>query len=99
VIYKGLERDARGQLKVAQASPNMRYHREAAKVIRALLEKGSISDKEYNNLVGPTVGRKLLEKNVFSFHTNDSKVVFQSVEVARYCKQNSNFWEKRFLFF
>jgi hypothetical protein len=62
-------------------------------VISALLEKGSISEREYIKLTGPEVGDKLLGANVFSFHFDTREVTFQSTLMKRVCEETRSEWQ------
>jgi hypothetical protein len=85
-------RNAIGQLGLAEILPYHRYHKDGAKIVRALL-KGPISRETYYGLVGVDTGNKLLEKNVFAFHYNSGEITFQSTAMKRYCEENSGLWE------
>jgi hypothetical protein len=85
--------DAKSELDSAEILPTGRYHKEGAVIIRELLKKGSISERTFYDLVNPSIGNKLLEKNVFAFHFNSQEVTFQSTVMKRFCEENSALWE------
>ena len=74
------------QFEFAQLDRLSPYHRQGTAIISALLKKGSISKREYYDIVGRNLGAKLLETNVFALHV-DSRVTFQSTLMKRYCEQ------------
>jgi len=87
--------DAQSQLKSAEIFPTYRYHKEGAAIIRELLEKGSISQRAFYDLVGFDTGNKFLEKNVFAFHFDSEEITFQSTLMKRYCEEKSADWRTR----
>ena len=86
--------DTEGELLFAEILPERLYHKEGAKVVRALLKKGSISRRAYYDLVGATVGDKFLETTVFTDHLSSREITFQSTTMKRYCEENSALWEE-----
>jgi len=85
--------NAEEQLLSTEILPERSYHKEGAKIVRELLEKGSISRRAYYDLVGATVGDQFLETNVFAYHLNSREIAFQSTVMKRYCEENSALWE------
>ena len=85
----------RNQLTPAEILPGYHYHKDGAKVVRALLEDGFISQKTYDDLVGTVIGNKLLETNVFAFRFSSQEITFQSTAVRRFCEENSYLWEEK----
>ena len=80
---------ALAQLKAAKILPGFCYHKQEKAVISKLLEKGSLTEKEYIALTGREVGEKLLEANIFAFHFISNEVTFQSALIKRVCEETS----------
>jgi hypothetical protein len=94
-VRKKLFSDAKRQLNSAEVLPDLRYHKEGAKIVRELFKKGSISEDAYYSLVGRVAGGKLLETDIFAFHYNSQEITFQSTVMKRYCEKNPAFWESK----
>ncbi len=92
-IQQSMFSDAEGQLKIAGIFPGLRYHKQGAAVISKLLEKGSISEKEYDSLTGPEIGDKLLAANIFAFHFDSRRITFQSTLMKRCCEKAISWWK------
>jgi len=86
---------AKGQLNSAQVLPGLDYHKDGAKIVHELLEKGSISEDAYYSLIGRGTGNKLLEKDIFAYHYNSGEITFQSTVMKRYCEKKSAYWESK----
>ena len=87
--------EAAARLSMAKIYPDSRlYHKEGARVISALLGKGSLSEKEYYDLTGDDIGETLLKANVFAFHFSTRRVTFQSALIMRWCEENASLWEQ-----
>jgi hypothetical protein len=84
---------AKSELDSAKVLSGSDYHKAGAKVIRELLEKGSISEDAYNRLVGRDTGAKLLETNIFAFHYKTREITFQSTVMRKCCEENRAEWE------
>jgi hypothetical protein len=92
-IRKTMFSNAESQLQSAKILDERRYHKDGAKIIRELLEKGSISRSTFYGLVGADTGDKFLETNIFAFHFNSREITFQSTVMKRYYEKNSALWE------
>ena len=92
-MRKTMFSNAKSQLKSAEILPDLRYHKDGAKIVRELLKKGSISEDAYYSLIGYVTGGKLLEANTFAFHYNSREITFQSTAMKRFCEENSARWE------
>jgi hypothetical protein len=67
-IRKKLFSNAKSQFNSAEILPDLRYHKDEAKIVHELFKKGSISEDAYYSLVGRVTGEKLLETSIFTFH-------------------------------
>lgn len=85
--------DAKSELKSADIFPSYPRDKEGAKVIRQLLQKGSMSDVAFSKLVGADVGNRLLESNVFAYHLKSQEITFQSTVMKRFCEENQDLWK------
>ena len=76
-IRKKLFSNAKSQFNSAEILPDLRYHKDEAKIVHELFKKGSITEDAYYSLVGPrhwgkVIGNKhihiplLLERSPFS---------------------------------
>jgi hypothetical protein len=92
-LRKQMFSNAKSQLNSAGILPDLQYHKDGVKIVRELLEKGSISEDAYNSLIGYVTGEKLLETNIFAFHYSSREITFQSTVMKRYCEENSALWE------
>jgi len=64
-FYRCAQRYVQSQLEIPGMLPHSRYYKEGAAIIKEFFKKGSIAYAAYSDMVGPEIGRKLLETNVF----------------------------------
>ena len=79
--------EAAGQLQTAQIFPAYPYYEKGKNVVHKLLKEGYISESEYYELMGPELGKKALENNVFALHIGPGQVTFQSTVMKQFCKE------------
>jgi len=87
-MFSGDKKD----LASAEILPGHRYHKEGALIMGQLLQKESISEDTFYDLVGPIIARKLLETNIFSHHFSSQEITFQSTVMRRYCEAKRAYW-------
>ena len=92
VIKRKLLGDASIQIESAQIMSGARYHYEGSQIIKALLKRKSLTEKQYYKKFGFDTGYSLLEKNMFALHVYSGVVTFQSRLIESYCESEQGLW-------
>lgn len=92
-IKRKLLRDAHAHFQGAQIMPGARYHDKGSQIIKALLKRHRLTEREYFKQFGFDTGYSLLEKNVFALHVDSGVVTFQSRLIERFCESKQELWQ------
>jgi hypothetical protein len=78
---------ASSELKAAGMLPRDEFYKQRKVIISKLLKENAIPYHAYRAVVGDNeIGKKMLQRNVFSHHFYANNITFQSTLVKQYCE-------------